>query len=47
MKRGCKAKLADWLKVTMDMEIDQDALIDIQNLGLFIWIYWPLHPWCM
>ncbi|CAL1137287.1 unnamed protein product [Cladocopium goreaui] len=30
MKRGCKTKLADWLKSTMDLEIDQDALIDIQ-----------------
>eukprot|EP00439_Symbiodinium_sp_Y106_P068969 s4197_g11.t2 len=30
MKNGCKAKLADWLKSTMDLEIDQDALIDIQ-----------------
>lgn len=30
MKKGCKAKLADWLKSTMDLEIDQDALIDIQ-----------------
>ena len=30
MKKGCKAKLADWLKLTMDLEIDQDALIDIQ-----------------
>lgn len=47
MKRGCKAKLADWLKVTMDLEIDQDALIDIQSLGIFISIYWPLYPWCM
>ena len=33
MKKGCKAKLADWLKSTMDLEIDQDALIDIQSLG--------------
>ena len=36
MKKGCKAKLADWLKLTMDLEIDQDALIDIQSLGIFI-----------
>ena len=34
MKNGCKAKLADWLKSTMDLEIDQDALIDIQTLGI-------------
>lgn len=47
MKKGCKAKLADWLKLTMDLEIDQDALIDIQSLGIFISIYWHLHPWCM
>ena len=33
MKRGCKTKLADWLKSTMDLEIDQDALIDIQTLS--------------
>eukprot|EP00438_Fugacium_kawagutii_P025021 Skav213307 [mRNA] locus=scaffold1383:6630:8392:+ [translate_table: standard] len=33
MKRGCKAKLADWLKSTMGLEIDQDALIDIQTLA--------------
>ena len=33
MKRGCKAKLADWLKSTMDLEIDQEALIDIQHPG--------------
>lgn len=33
MKKGCKAKLADWLKSTMDLEIDQDALIDIQSFG--------------
>lgn len=32
MKRDCKARLADWLKMTMDLEIDQDALIDIQRL---------------
>jgi hypothetical protein len=25
--------LADWLKSTMDLEIDQDALIDIQTLS--------------
>eukprot|EP00930_Biecheleria_cincta_P045964 TRINITY_DN3168_c0_g1_i1.p1 TRINITY_DN3168_c0_g1~~TRINITY_DN3168_c0_g1_i1.p1 ORF type:complete len:1026 (-),score=253.64 TRINITY_DN3168_c0_g1_i1:56-2806(-) len=30
MKQGCKAKLAAFLKTTMDLEIDQDALIDIQ-----------------
>ncbi|CAE7843611.1 glpV [Symbiodinium microadriaticum] len=30
MKSGCKAKLVDWLKSTMDLDIDQDALIDIQ-----------------
>merc|ERR1719310_1109485 len=30
MKRIAKAKLAAWLKDTMDLEIDQDALIDIQ-----------------
>lgn len=39
MKKGCKAKLADWLKLTMDLEIDQDALIDIQSLGIFISIF--------
>ena len=33
MKRGCKEKLADWLKSKMNLEIDQDALIDIQSLG--------------
>ena len=32
MKTDCKARLADWLKMTMDLEIDQDALIDIQRL---------------
>ena len=36
MKRGCKAKLADWLKSTMDLEIDQDALIDIQSLAVHV-----------
>merc|ERR1719253_2222814 len=30
MKKGCKAKLAAWLKEIMDLDIDQDALIDIQ-----------------
>jgi len=30
MKRGCKAKLAEWLQETMDLQIDQEALIDIQ-----------------
>ena len=34
MKSGCKAKLVDWLKSTMDLDIDQDALIDIQTLGI-------------
>ena len=51
MKRGCKAKLAEWLQATratqmtrgrepmsvlvvqetMDLQIDQEALIDIQS----------------
>eukprot|EP00439_Symbiodinium_sp_Y106_P087038 s128_g38.t1 len=31
MKRGCKAKLAEWLQETMDLQIDQEALIDIQS----------------
>ncbi|CAE7021852.1 glpV [Symbiodinium sp. CCMP2456] len=31
MKRRCKAKLADWLQETMDLQIDQEALIDIQS----------------
>jgi len=30
MKQGCKANLAAWLKEIMDLDIDQDALIDIQ-----------------
>eukprot|EP00931_Biecheleriopsis_adriatica_P084321 TRINITY_DN580_c0_g1_i5.p1 TRINITY_DN580_c0_g1~~TRINITY_DN580_c0_g1_i5.p1 ORF type:complete len:940 (+),score=273.60 TRINITY_DN580_c0_g1_i5:84-2903(+) len=30
MKKTAKKKLAIWLKETMDLEIDQDALIDIQ-----------------
>ncbi|CAJ1414353.1 unnamed protein product [Effrenium voratum] len=37
MKSGCKAKLAAWLKETMDLDIDQDALIDIQSLGRALW----------
>jgi starch phosphorylase len=30
MKNGCKAKLAAWLKEKQGLEIDQDALIDVQ-----------------
>mmetsp|Transcript_49259 Transcript_49259/g.112149 ORF Transcript_49259/g.112149 Transcript_49259/m.112149 type:complete len:901 (-) Transcript_49259:143-2845(-) len=30
MKRGCKAQLAAWLKKTMDLDADADALFDIQ-----------------
>jgi starch phosphorylase len=30
MKRGCKAKLAAWAKEKLNLDIDQDALIDIQ-----------------
>merc|ERR1719401_1049789 len=30
MKRGCKEKLAAWLKEKIDLDIDLDALIDIQ-----------------
>merc|ERR1719324_2215442 len=30
MKRACKARLAAYLKETMNLEIDEDALIDIQ-----------------
>merc|ERR1719181_959928 len=30
MKRGCKVKLAAWLKEKVDLDIDIDALVDIQ-----------------